>query len=452
MAIPASGDEAGHGTFEPVVGARANNKALRVAAVGAAVILACAAVVALVGVQTQTKTELVIVQPRANLDQLADFFLANGGSMSPQQALQQIKSWNAGASPASLKAVGAKTQQLDGSSYQAEGSTPEMSLASKSLLCEKRAKIIDLFDRLLKKLGGEELSANITMGKVTKEWNDALSGWLDSESKYRLTVEKAKEAKAGSEFARNDYEKWNTAYKKAQQDLAATLALHNAERQDLLDEREIIKEIMRYIGVLHDVKATEKSIAAGGRDSTIDKETGVSDPYATQKKAINAAKLASKVQKLKALVLKTKLPGATQKLAQIEQLPVYSETEEVAKILKEMLDDLATRLSVIDEVDAQAQKLVDDAYAKMVEWEKKLVALGNEADAAKEKMMQEKLQREKLAGDKDVAHSNFESESAAYKLVITPYEREIYVITMIKIKINEHCDRLAKGEESTFGQ
>jgi len=354
MAIPASGDEAGHGTFEPVVGARANNKALRVAAVGAAVILACAAVVALVGVQTQTKTELVIVQPRANLDQLADFFLANGGSMSPQQALQQIKSWNAGASPASLKAVGAKTQQLDGSSYQAEGSTPEMSLASKSLLCEKRAKIIDLFDRLLKKLGGEELSANITMGKVTKEWNDALSGWLDSESKYRLTVEKAKEAKAGSEFARNDYEKWNTAYKKAKQDL-----------------------VMRYIGVLHDVKATEKSIAAGGRDSTIDKETGVSDPYATQKKAINAAKLASKVQKLKALVLKTKLPGATQKLAQIEQLPVYSETEEVAKILKEMLDDLATRLSVIDEVDAQAQKLVDDAYAKMVEWEKKLVALGN---------------------------------------------------------------------------
>jgi hypothetical protein len=377
MAIPASGDEAGHGTFEPVVGARANNKALRVAAVGAAVILACAAVVALVGVQTQTKTELVIVQPRANLDQLADFFLANGGSMSPQQAMQQIKAWNAGASPASLKAVGAKTQQLDGSSYQAEGSTPEMSLASKSLLCEKRAKIIDLFDRLLKKLGGEELSANITMGKVTKEWNDALSGWLDSESKYRLTVEKAKEAKAGSEFARNDYEKWNTAYKKAKQDLAATLALHNAERQDLLDEREIIKEIMRYIGVLHDVKATEKSIAAGGRDSTIDKETGVSDPYATQKKAINAAKLASKVQKLKALVLKTKLPGATQKLAQIEQLPVYSETEEVAKILKEMLDDLATRLSVIDEVDAQAQKLVDDAYAKMVEWEKKLVALGN---------------------------------------------------------------------------
>ncbi len=58
--------------------------------------------------------------------------------------------------------------------------------------------------------------------------------------------------------------------------------------------------------------------------------------------------------------------------------------------------------------------------------------------------MAEKLEREKLAGDKDVAGKNYESESAAYKLIITPYEREIYVITMIKIKINEHCDKLAK--------
>ena len=44
--------------------------------------------------------------------------------------------------------------------------------------------------------------------------------------------------------------------------------------------------------------------------------------------------------------------------------------------------------------------------------------------------MQEKLQRESLAGDKDVAGKNYESESAAYKLTISPYEREIYVITV----------------------
>jgi hypothetical protein len=160
----------------------------------------------------------------------------------------------------------------------------------------------------------------------------------------------------------------------------------------------------------------------------------------------------AKVKKLQKLVLKTKLPGATQKLAQIQALPIYSETEEVAKILKEMLSDLATRLSVIDEVDSQSQKLLDDSYNKMVEWENKLVKLAADADKSKEKMMQEKLEREKLAGDKDVAVKVFDSENAAYQIVIPPYEREIYVITEIKIKINEHCDRLAKGEASTFGQ
>jgi len=52
----------------------------------------------------------------------------------------------------------------------------------------------------------------------------------------------------------------------------------------------------------------------------------------------------------------------------------------------------------------------------------------------------------------DVAEKTYNTEKAAYNKVISPYEREIYVITMIKIKITEHCDRLAAGEDSVFGQ
>jgi hypothetical protein len=55
--------------------------------------------------------------------------------------------------------------------------------------CEKKDMIIKLFDTLLNKLGGQELSANITYGRVSDEFNNALSAWLDGESKYRLTVE-----------------------------------------------------------------------------------------------------------------------------------------------------------------------------------------------------------------------------------------------------------------------
>lgn len=264
-------------------------------------------------------------------------------------------------------------------------------------------------------------------------------GWLDSESTYRLTVEKAKEAKEGADFAENEYEKWHDAHKQAARDLAVTLARHEEERKALADERELIKQIMRYIGVLHDVKATEKSIAAGGRDSVKDSETGVSDPYAI-KLSRTKAELKAKVAELNTVALKSKLPGQTQKLAMIDQhLAVYSETEEVAKILKDMLADIESRLKVIDTVDEQSKKLVADTMAKMVEWQKKLVVIANEKDHAKEKMMSAKLEREKLNGEKKIAHANFNSEDAAYKVIIPPFEREIYVITMIKVKINEHC-------------
>jgi len=86
---------------------------------------------------------------------------------------------------------------------------PEQSLEGKSLLCEKKDVIIEKFDQLLRKLGGEELSANITMGRVSKEWAEAMGAWLNSESEYRLTVEKAKDAKDGAAFAQNEYEKWH---------------------------------------------------------------------------------------------------------------------------------------------------------------------------------------------------------------------------------------------------
>ena len=71
------------------------------------------------------------------------------------------------------------------------------------------------------------------------------------------------------------------------------------------------------------------------------------------------AELQQKVNQLKTIVLKTKLPGSTQKLAMIDQhLAVYSETNEVAKILMDMLSDIEARLKVIDTVDEEVKKLV----------------------------------------------------------------------------------------------
>jgi len=412
---------------------------------GSAVILFAAACVAFAGQATEQAPAELIANDVHPMHSLAMDFLKHGQLMSVTQIQTQLDDFTK--NPGAQLQFPARTMMLAGSSPSIV-STDGQALVGGSMLCQKKDIIIEKFDQLLKKLGGEELSANITMGRVSKEWSEAMKGWLDSESTYRLTVEKAKDAKKGSGFAQNEYEKWHDAHKQAKADLVVTLARHAVERESLADERKLIKQIMRFIGVLHDVKASEKSIAAGGRDSTIDAETGVSDPYAEQM-ANAKSQLQQKMKQLNDVALKTKLPGQTQKLAMINQhLAVYSETNEVAKILKDMLADIEARLKIIDTVDEQSKKLVEDTEAKVVEWEKKLVVLANEADKAKEKMMSAQLEREKLNGNKKIAHASFNSEDAAYKLMIPPFEREIYVITMIKIKINEHC---ASQEDAEAG-
>ena len=57
-----------------------------------------------------------------------------------------------------------------------------------SLLCQKKDLIIEKFDELLKKLGGEELSANITMGKVTAEWKEAMKVSLIKNSMLHVAI------------------------------------------------------------------------------------------------------------------------------------------------------------------------------------------------------------------------------------------------------------------------
>jgi len=446
MALPTS-----YETVAPASGSPGRSgRVARVVSAAALVMFACAALVALLGSATEQKhASLLAVTPDQSLDVLALQFLKHGATMSVKDMEHKLNAWHN--SPATLldmpKDVGAGRTQMLALGPRASGESFGQALdgAGASLLCQKKDLIIDKFDELLKKLGGEELSANITMNKVSAEWKEAMTSWLDSESTYRLTVEKSKEATEGATFARNEYEKWADANKQAKKDLAATLTRHAAEREALASERQLIKVIMRLIGVLHDVKASDKSIAAGGRDSVKDSETGVSDPYAEQMTKTKA-ELHAKFAKLQSLALRTKVPGSTQKLAMINQhLAVYSETEEVAKILKEMLDDLEQRLKIIDTVDEQAKKLVDDTEAKMVEWEKQLVALSNAADKAKEKQASAQLEREKLNGKKKVSHANYDEEKDAYTLMIPPYEREIYVITMIKIKIAQHCEEQASG-------
>jgi hypothetical protein len=93
----------------------------------------------------------------------------------------------------------------------------QMLAAGDSRLCDKKDVILQKFDQLLRKLGGEELSLNISLGKMGAEWHAAMESWLDSESTYRLRIEQAKEAKEGGAFAEQEYEKYRQAAKEAKE-------------------------------------------------------------------------------------------------------------------------------------------------------------------------------------------------------------------------------------------
>jgi len=285
---------------------------------------------------------------------------------------------------------------------------------------------------------------NISNNKINEEYKAALSSWLDSESSYRLTVEKAKEATDGAEYARQQYEKYNTAYLDAKKTLDAINKQNVEERNGLIDERDLIKEIMVMIGVLHDVPATDKSIAAGGKNSDKN-EYGVSDPYAA-KKAVSTTELMHKLEKLQALSRKTNQVKMAPMLHQLKSsLAEFAESDQVAAILKQMLQDIEDRLRIINNLGTSAQKQADDLEAKLIEWQTKLVELSTAKDKAKAEAQAEQLQREQLAGQKKEVAQTAAQENAAYKLLVTPYLKEIYVIQLIKQKVLDHCAQIGSS-------
>jgi len=114
MAVPASYEAVAPSTG----GAPSRSRLARVVSIGALVILACAALVALLGTATEQRhmrTALVTVTPDQSLDELALQFLKHGATMSVKQMEAKLSAWRN--SPATLldlptHVAGSRTQML----------------------------------------------------------------------------------------------------------------------------------------------------------------------------------------------------------------------------------------------------------------------------------------------------------------------------------------------------
>jgi hypothetical protein len=75
-----------------------------------------------------------------------------------------------------------------------------------------------------------------------------MQAWLDSQTAYRLALEKAKEAANGATYAAEQVEKLNAALAEAKKRLAEVEAQTEEERNGLLDERRLIQSLMDRVG------------------------------------------------------------------------------------------------------------------------------------------------------------------------------------------------------------
>lgn len=266
---------------------------------------------------------------------------------------------------------------------------------------------------------------------------EALGQWLDAESKYRLEVEKMKEAKEGAKFARQEYEKLAEAVKTTQERVETMEKQYAKEAEDNAAEIALIKEIMRLLGILEDQPLDEKSKAAGGymKDKEGDSKRG------------DKVVLKSVQQKISELRQRVAASGGggKGKLTQLDQLSSklasYAETDEIKKILVNMLKELDTRNDVMEKALADAKNDLKKHKEQLVKYETRLVDLSNASDKSAQKAAVADLKRAKLDGKKKTVSEDYKDEHAAYLLVSPPTERELFIILVIKQKITAFCTK-----------
>ena len=305
-------------------------------------------------------------------------------------------------------------------------------------LCAKKDLIFDKFDKLLAKLGAESFNRNQTDAKAEMAADETLKAWLDAESAYRLQMEKKKEAEEGAKFARDRYEKWAETVKATEERYNKMKTDYGKEKQDIVDQRLLIKEILRMLGILSDQPLDAATEAAGGYTAA----------EKAKPRALTLAQVKAKIAELK----KEAVDGGPISLQQVNllqsKLANFAESDEVKTLLTNMLKDLDQRESTIDNVLSSTEAELKDHQGKLVDYEKQVVELSNAADAAAMKASNMDLQRQDLNGEKINAEEYYTNEHAEYVVVAPPADRSIYILKVIMAKINEYC---AAGTLSTVG-
>jgi hypothetical protein len=313
------------------------------------------------------------------------------------------------------------------------------SLQEESQLCAKKEIIFEKFNELLKKLGHENVERNASDQAAYEAKEAALEAWLDGESAYRLEVEKAKEAKEGATFARAQYEKWKATTLDTQDRLDKMNEKYPKEKANIEAERELIKTIMRYLGILDDQPVDEASAKAGGY---MNPDIDHPNAPAAAKAPLPPAKLAQIKAEIKKLKEKAMM-GDGVKLALVNKLESklasFAETDFVKNLLEQMLKDLELREEVLTKALEETKTELEEHKGKLQKYELEVVNLSNAEDKASERAAERNLERQKLDGNKINSAENYQNEYSEFAIVAPPADKAIFILRMIMKKITDYC-------------
>jgi len=299
-------------------------------------------------------------------------------------------------------------------------------------LCEKKDIIFAKFNQLLKKLGDESVERNATDKAAYDAKQEAIRAWLDGESTYRLQKEKVKEATQGAEYARSSYEKWSATVKGTQERLDKMKKDYAKEFEDIKTERLLIQEILRLLGIMEDQPLDDASKKAGGYVAGA--------TTAEHASPLTLAEVKSKVAMLSQQAKRGDSPiGEWQVKTLQSKLASFAETDEVKKLLEEMIKSLDQREGVLTKALEDTKKELESHTAKLTDFEKQVVDLSNAADKAKQAEASADLQRQTLNGVQINKGEAYKTEHAEYVIVAPPADRAIVIIKLIMQKVEDFC-------------
>lgn len=291
-------------------------------------------------------------------------------------------------------------------------------VSGNSSLCTSKAKIIAKLNEISNQISDQLANLNATDAAKLQAKISAHQAYLDTEASFRLMEQKEQQAKEGSEYASDKYEKWAQAVGNAQDRYNTILAEYNAELPTANEQKALLQSIVTMLSAV-------KGSSAASADS-----------------GVVLGEIHAKINLLKQIAKDSKdgvqIAGLSKKLS-LAQLNKLADSVEVVGLIQNMIDDIDSKLKALSDSVASASSDLEAHKVKLAQYQQDVVDMSNAADQAHHEAIAAKLQRQQLLGNDVSASEEYASEHANYELSYGPAAEQLAILDAVVAKVQSIC-------------